>query len=64
MQIVHGGLDTRTDPQNSGVVHEQSECPDKTLHIYDDANHQLFQDTPEVRERAMNDFTTWLLEHL
>lgn len=37
---------------------------DKTLHFYDGFYHENFNETPERREKALDDFETWLTTHL
>ena len=64
LQIIQGQKDPRVEPAFTKHFHEEAQAADKTLLEYDEAYHQLFQDRPQVTEKALNDLTDWLSAHV
>lgn len=61
--LVHGELDTVTDPAGSLALYNNASSSDKTMHIYDGMWHQLVGETPENMEIVFNDIYNWLETH-
>jgi len=55
---LHGGADELAPCRSSTLLHEMAESDDKTLRIYDDAVHEIFNDLD--RERFFEDVLDWL----
>ena len=56
--ILQGGADTLVDPDGAKMLHTNAGSKDKTLHIYDEFFHEVFNepDHPKV----LKDVETWL----
>jgi acylglycerol lipase len=57
--LLHGKADALTQPGASGELH-RALPGDATLHLYDDALHELFHDP--IRERVIADLRAWLAD--
>lgn len=60
--IVQGGDDKLVDPAGARMLYDSVSSPDKTLHVYDDFYHEVFNE-PE-HERVLSDVETWLEAHI
>jgi len=60
--IVQGGADKLVDPAGAQMLYDSVSSADKTLHVYDDFYHEVFNE-PE-HERVLNDVETWLETHI
>jgi len=49
MLILHGRDDQLCNFEGSKHLHTEAKSADKTLHIFDDAVHQLFLERPVIR---------------
>lgn len=58
------GDDAFVDPQGSRAFFAQLPSLDKCLHCYEDAYHEIFNESPELRVLAQNDLKAWLASHL
>lgn len=58
------GSDQLVVPAGSRHFFECLPAGDKTLHWYEDAFHEIFNETPERRERAHSDLSAWLTQQL
>lgn len=58
--ILHRNLDTQTASFNSQELFTKSSSADKKLMIYEDMYSQLFQESPEKKERVFQDILKWL----
>lgn len=56
--VMHGTADELTPPAGSEMVHERASSADKTLKLYDDLYHEIFNE-PE-RAQVLSDVTSWL----
>lgn len=59
--VMHGSEDALTDPHGSELVEKLAGSADKTLVIYDDLFHEIFNE-PE-HEVVFDAVTTWLRDH-
>lgn len=59
--IMHGGADRVTPPSGSQFIMDNAGSPDKTLHIYPDLYHEIFNE-PE-RDLVLSDLVAWLNAH-
>ncbi len=60
--ILHGKADKSTNNEGSKELYARAKSTDKTLHLYDNAQHDLMHE-PE-HEQVIHDITTWLGSHL
>ncbi len=58
IMIVQGGDDKVVDPRGAQLLHDLVTSQDKTIKIYDDLYHEVFNE-PE-HEQVLNDVKTWL----
>lgn len=58
--LLHAATDTRTCAAAAKRFFAAAGSQDKTLIVYDQASHQLFQDTEENTARAITDILEWL----
>ncbi|WP_034293939.1 alpha/beta hydrolase [Herbaspirillum sp. RV1423] len=58
------GDDAFVDPAGSHSFFARVPQVDKTFHCYDDAYHEIFNESAERRLRAQRDLTAWLELHL
>lgn len=56
--ILHGGADALTSPKGSEMVERLAGSTDKTLHIYDDLYHEIFNE-PE-QDKVLADIVDWI----
>ncbi|MEO9328424.1 alpha/beta hydrolase [Gordonia aurantiaca] len=59
--VMHGGADALTDPKGSELVDELAGSEDKTLVIYDDLYHEIFNE-PE-QDVVLEEVVSWLEQH-
>ncbi len=62
LMILQGGADRMIDPTGTQLLHDRVSSPDKTLKIYDDLYHEVFNE-PE-HEQVLQDVAQWLGAHL
>ncbi|MFC2070055.1 alpha/beta hydrolase [Chloroflexota bacterium] len=60
--IMHGTADRLSDPEGSRTLFERAGSEDKTLKLYKDFYHEIFNE-PE-REQVFNDMKAWLTAHV
>ncbi|MDD5287825.1 MAG: lysophospholipase [Dehalococcoidales bacterium] len=60
--IMHGAIDRLSDPASSKMLYELVQSKDKTLNVYEDFYHEIFND-PE-RQKVFSDMETWLKRHV
>ena len=60
--IQHGGADVLTSPLGSRDYIERIDSVDKTLKLYPDLYHEIFNE-PE-KDTVLEDLTSWLEVHL
>mmetsp|Transcript_3990 Transcript_3990/g.12267 ORF Transcript_3990/g.12267 Transcript_3990/m.12267 type:complete len:369 (+) Transcript_3990:19-1125(+) len=58
--VMHSKIDTRTDVAAAAAFYDAAASQDKDLILYDDASHQLYQDSPANIARATTDLIAWL----
>lgn len=58
------GDDAFVDPQGSRAFFASVPQVDKSLHCYDDAYHEIFNESRERRLRVQSDLQSWLASHL
>ncbi|MFJ9451427.1 MULTISPECIES: lysophospholipase [unclassified Herbaspirillum] len=58
------GDDAFVDPAGSRAFFAHVPQVDKTMHCYDDAFHEIFNESPERRLHAQNDLIAWLESHV
>lgn len=58
MLILHGGADSIVSPSGSEMLHTAASSKDKTLRIYPDGYHELFNDLE--KEEFMAEIITWV----
>lgn len=58
MLLLHGGADAMASPEGSRFLDEHISSPDKTLRIYPDLFHEIFNE-PE-KEQVFGDIDSWL----
>ena len=58
--VQHPEFDTRTDSRAAKAWFEQVSSSDKTLRMYPDASHQMFQDSEANVRRVTTDLASWL----
>ncbi|XP_046406475.1 monoglyceride lipase-like [Ischnura elegans] len=64
MLIIHGDKDSLCDLEGSKRLHAASKATDKELKVYPDALHNLYLETKEIREMAVQDTVTWILKRI
>jgi alpha-beta hydrolase superfamily lysophospholipase len=60
--IVQGGADKLVDPKGAQMLYDAVSSADKTINIYDDLYHEVFNE-PE-RDQVLGDIKGWLETHL
>jgi len=60
--LLQGGADRIVDPAGARMFYDRAGSEDKTIKIYSDCYHELFNE-PE-HARVLDDVQTWLDEHL
>jgi alpha-beta hydrolase superfamily lysophospholipase len=58
--VMQSKTDTRTSAAAAERFYADASSADKTLLLYDDGSHQLFQDTQANTARAIGDLRAWL----
>lgn len=61
--VMHSKADTRTAFAAAETFFQKVASTDKRLIAYDNASHQLYQDTEANVARTISDFLSWLEEH-
>ena len=59
--VMHGSADALTDPRGSELVDRLAGSEDKTLVIYDDLFHEIFNE-PE-QDVVLDEVVSWLERH-
>ena len=59
---VQGGQDKLVDPGGAQLLYDRAGSPDKTIHIYPDLYHEVFNE-PE-RAQVLADVEIWLESHI
>ena len=59
--MLHGELDSRSDPANSLELGRRAASADKTVRVVEGAQHQLLQDVPAIRAAATAQVVSWVL---
>jgi acylglycerol lipase len=60
--VLHGTIDTWTDPKGSRALFEAIASQDKTLHLVEGGRHELLNDTD--RDETLRIILAWLEHHL
>lgn len=61
--VMHSKTDTRTDFGAAEEFFQNVASTDKRIIAYENASHQLYQDTEDNVARTISDLTNWLEEH-
>ena len=56
--LMHGTLDTLTEPEGSRQIHEEAAATDKTLKLYEGLYHEIFNEPEQAR--VLDDLVEWL----
>ena len=56
--VLQGSVDKLVDPRGAQTLHDKASSKDKTIRIYEELYHEVFNE-PE-RGRALEDVETWL----
>ena len=62
MQVA--GDDHLTDAQSAKTFYEYLDVPDKTLHVYDNLYHEIYNETRTEKEAVIDDLEKWLVAHV
>lgn len=62
IMIVQGGADSLIDPQGAQLLYDAVESEDKTIKVYEDCYHEVFNE-PEHKQ-ILNDVMNWIEERL
>ncbi|MBI3941617.1 MAG: lysophospholipase [Chloroflexi bacterium] len=62
--ILHGSADRLADPSGSQALYEHVASQDKTLRIYPDFYHEIFNEPGPDRQRVLADLGAWLDAHV
>lgn len=62
--LLHGRDDKLAGVAGSQMVHDRISSTDKTLNIYDDLYHEIFNELPADRARVFKDLTAWIGERV
>jgi acylglycerol lipase len=60
--IIQGGADKLVDPQGTKMLYDTVQSPDKTIKVYDNLFHEVFNE-PEGND-VLNDIKVWTNAHL
>jgi len=60
--VVQGGKDILVDPSGAQMLYDQTSSEDKTIKIYDELFHEVFNE-PE-RDLVLDDVENWLEAHI
>jgi alpha-beta hydrolase superfamily lysophospholipase len=58
--FLQGGADRVADPARTEEIFRRTSARDKTLHLYADHFHEVFNDLPAERARIVADLVAWL----
>jgi alpha-beta hydrolase superfamily lysophospholipase len=61
--VLHGALDSRTQPAHSLELGRRASSADKEVELVEGAQHQLLQDTGLVRAATTARVAAWVLAH-
>lgn len=61
--ILHGTSDRLAPQAGSADLYQRAGSTDKILKLYDGGHHELFNETPLLRERVLADLAAWLTAH-
>lgn len=59
--LMHGAADQIAPPVGTGYIHEQAASSDKTVQVYPEMRHEIFNEID--RERVLDDLVSWLDAH-
>jgi acylglycerol lipase len=62
MQVA--GDDHLTDAQSAKTFFDRLDGPDKTLHVYDNLYHEIYNETRDEKEAVIDDLENWLNSHV
>lgn len=62
MLVLHGGADHIVSPSGSETLHQEASASDKTLRMYPDGYHELFNDLD--KEQFLEEIVTWMKARL
>ena len=62
MLIMHGAADRLSDPESSKMLYERAGSKDKTLKLYDDFYHEIFNEP--LHDHVFVDIEDWLTRHV
>jgi len=62
MQVA--GSDRIVNPETSKTFFDSLASKDKTLFVYDDLFHEIYNELPHQREKVLDDLTKWLEKHI
>ncbi|MSP12265.1 MAG: alpha/beta hydrolase [Chloroflexi bacterium] len=62
--ILHGSADRLADPTGSQALYEQVSSQDKTLRVYPELYHEVFNELGPDRQQVLTDLATWLDAHV
>ena len=60
--VMHGAADAMTAPEGSKVFHQAIASEDKSLRIYPELYHEIFNE-PE-RETVLEELSSWILQRV
>jgi alpha-beta hydrolase superfamily lysophospholipase len=61
--VLHGGSDRIAEIAGARAFLERVSSADKTLHVYPNLRHELYNELPEYRSRVFSDLIAWLAKH-
>ena len=62
--ILQGGADATVDPAGTQLLHDTVGSSDKTIKVYEDYYHEVFNEPESRRNRVFNDIQIWLESHI
>jgi acylglycerol lipase len=62
--VMHGGADRLVSPASAKMIYARAGSTEKTLKLYEGFYHELFNEPPADRQRALADLSTWLTERV
>jgi len=60
--VMHGTADRLSDPKDSEIIYQKASSADKTLKVYEDYYHELFNE-PDC-EQVLANMESWLKSHV
>lgn len=58
------GDDHLVNARAAAQFFEKLEVPDKTLHVYEELYHEIYNEPAAQREQVLNDLENWLEERI